>query len=134
LDSDKSTPLTPEGARGAQVSPDGHWFVFAHSHGTSLAPVEGGPHRTLTQLQKGEAVLRWSADGRELFLQKREGDAVKISRFDVSTGRKEPWQTLRVPEPGAEFIGAFALSADGKACAFSFQHDLANLYLVNGLK
>ena len=134
LDSDKSTPLTPESARGSQVSPDGHWFVLADSHGTFLAPVEGGPHRTLTQLQKGEAVLRWSADGRELFLQKPEGDAIKISRLDVSTGRKEPWQTLKVPEPGAEFIGAFALSADGKACAFSFQHDLANLYLVNGLK
>lgn len=134
LETDKSTPLTPESARGAQVSPDGHWFVFADSHGTSLAPVEGGPHRTLTQLQKGEAVLRWSADGRELFLRKPEGDAIKISRLDVTTGRKEPWQTLKVPEPGAEFIGAFALSADGKACAFSFQHDLANLYLVNGLK
>ncbi len=134
LDSDKSIPLTPESARGTQVSPDGHWFVFADSHGTSLAPVEGGPHRTLTQLEKGEAVLRWSADGRELFLQKPEGDAIKISRLDVSTGHKEVWQTLKVPEPGAEFIGAFALSADGKACAFSFQHDLANLYLVNGLK
>jgi len=134
FDSDKSTPLTPESARGAQVSPDGHWFVFADSHGTSLAPVEGGPHRMLTQMQKGEAVLRWSADGRQLFLRQPEGDAIKISRLDVATGHKELWQTLKVPEPGAEFIGAFALSADGKACAFSFQHDLANLYLVNGLK
>ena len=56
------------------------------------------------------------------------------SRLDVASGRKEPWQTLKVPEPGAEFIGALALSADGKACAFTFQHDLANLYLVRGLK
>ena len=59
---------------------------------------------------------------------------IKISRLDVASGRKEPWQTLKVPEPGAEFIGALALSADGKACAFTFQHDLANLYLVRGLK
>jgi eukaryotic-like serine/threonine-protein kinase len=134
LDSDKATPLTAEGARGTQVSPDGQWFVIADPHKLSLAPVEGGAPRTIAQLQNGEAVVRWSADGRQLFLQKPEGDAIKISRLDVATGHKEPWQTMKVPEPGAEFIGAFALSADGKACAFSFQHDLANLYLVKGLK
>jgi dipeptidyl aminopeptidase/acylaminoacyl peptidase len=134
LDADKAAPLTPEGARGAQVSPDGKWFVLADSHGTSLAPVAGGPPRAISPLQNGEAVVRWSADGRQLFLQKLEGETIKVSRLDVATGHKELWQTLKVPEPGAEFIGAFALSADGKACAFSFQHDLANLYLVKGLR
>jgi len=79
-------------------------------------------------------VVHWSADGHHLFLQNPEGATIKISRLDLATGHKEPWQTLKVPEPGAEFIGAFALSADGKACAFSFQHDLANLYLVKGLR
>jgi hypothetical protein len=126
--------LTAEGTRGTQVSPDGRWFVLADPHRLSLAPVEGGAPRTISQLQNGEAVVRWSSDGRQLFLQQPEGDAIKISRLDVATGHKELWQTLRVPEPGAEFIGALALSADGKAGAFSFQHDLANLYLVKGLK
>jgi hypothetical protein len=85
-------------------------------------------------LQNGETVVRWSGDGRYLFLRQPEGDAIKISRLDVATGHKEPWRTLKVPEPGAVFVGVVALSADGKACAFSFQHDLANLYLVTGLK
>jgi hypothetical protein len=134
LDSDKATPLTAEGTRGSQVSPDGQWFVLADSHKLSLVPVGGGAPRTISPLQNGEAVVRWSGDGRQLFLQQPEGDAIKISRLDVATGHKELWQTLKVPEPGAEFIGALALSADGKACAFSFQHDLANLYLVKGLK
>jgi Tol biopolymer transport system component len=134
LDSDKAKPLTAEGSRGSEVSPDGKWFVLADSRGTSLAPVAGGPPRTISQLQNGEAVVRWSADGRQLFLQQPGGETIKISRLDVATGHKELWQTVKVPEPGAEFIGAFALSADGKACAFSFQHDLANLYLVKGLR
>jgi hypothetical protein len=79
-------------------------------------------------------VVRWSGDGKHLFLQQPEGDTVKLSRFGIDTGNKEPWQTLKAPEPGAQFIGALGLSADGKICAFSFQHDLANLYLVRGLK
>ena len=134
LDSDKATPLTPEGARGAQVSPDGKWFVLADPHKLTLAPIGGGAPRTLSPLMNGEAVLRWSADGTQLFLQQPEGETIKISRLDVATGHKEFWRTLKVPEPGAEFFGAPALSADGKACAFSFQHDLANLYLVKGLR
>jgi Tol biopolymer transport system component len=133
LDSDKATPLTAEGTRGTQVSPDGHWFVLADPHRLSLAPVEGGAPRTIGQIENGESVVRWSGDGHQLFLQQPGGDAIKISRFDIATGKRELWQTLKVPEPGAGFIGAVALSADGKAAAFSFQHDLANLYLVKGL-
>jgi len=134
LDTDKATPLSAEGTRGSQVSPDGHWFVVADPHQVSLAPTGSGATRNLMKLQNGEAVVRWSADGRYLFLRQPEGETIKISRLEIATGRKEPWQTLKVPEPGAEFIGALALSPDGKACAFTFQHDIANLYLVTGLE
>jgi Tol biopolymer transport system component len=134
LDSDKATPLTAEGTKGSLVSPDGHWLVIADPHRLSLAPVGGGELRTISELQNGEAVVRWSGDGSHFFLRQPDGDTLKISRVDMATGHKEPWHTLKVPEPGSEFIGALALSADGKACAFSFQHDLANLYLVKGLQ
>jgi eukaryotic-like serine/threonine-protein kinase len=133
LSSEKATPLTAEGIRGGPVSPDGREFVIANAHELSLSPIAGGTPRKVTQLQDGEMVVRWSGDGRSLFLRKPEGDTVKLIRFDVASGRREPWQTLRVPEPGAQFFGVLALSANGKSCAFTFQHDLANLYLVKGL-
>ena len=100
----------------------------------SLAPIGGGGARIVSELQDGEAVVRWSGDGRYLFLKQPEGDAIKLSRLDVASGHKEPWKTVKIPEPGGEFIGDLALSADGKTCAFTFQHDLANLFLVKGLK
>src|SRR5580658_1262656 len=134
LDSDKAIPLTDEGTKGGQISPDGQWFVIADHHKLTLAPIGGGAPRTVTELTNGEAVVRWSGDGRYLFLRQPEGETIRISRLEVATGHKEPWQTLKVPEPGSQFIGALALSADGKAGAFTFQHDLANLYLVTGLK
>jgi hypothetical protein len=99
-----------------------------------VAPIAGGAVRTVSELQDGEAVVRWSGDGGHLFLKRVEGDTIKLSRLDVVSGHKEPWKTVKVPEPGAELFGNLALSADGKACAFSFQHDLANLFLVKGLK
>jgi hypothetical protein len=78
--------------------------------------------------------VRWSGDGRYLFLQQREPASIKISRLDVTTHRTEPWLVVKVPEPGAQFLGPLALSADGKAYAATFQRDLANLFLVRGLK
>jgi len=134
LDSGKASPLTPEGTKGSQVSPDGRWLVIASPHRLSLAPIGGGATRIISELQDGEAMVRWSGDGNHLFLKRPEGETIRLSRLDVASGHKEPWKTVKVPEPGAEFIGDVALSADGKACAFSFQHDLANLFLVKGLK
>ena len=85
-------------------------------------------------MQGGESVVRWSGDGRSLFLAQEEGETLKLTRLEVASRKREPWRVLKAPENGAEFFGQVALSADGKAVACTFQHDLANLYLVKGLK
>jgi Tol biopolymer transport system component/predicted Ser/Thr protein kinase len=130
----KAAPLTPEGTRGTRVSPDGKWFITVDPHKLLLSPVAGGDSKTLVDLQPGESVVRWSGDGRYLFLQQREPTSIKITRLEVATNRKEPWLVVKVPEPGAQFFATLSLSADGKACAATFQRDLANLFLVTGLK
>jgi dipeptidyl aminopeptidase/acylaminoacyl peptidase len=134
LETNKTTPVTPEGTRGMRVSPDGQWFVTVDPHKLLLTPVGGGTSKTVVDLQSGESVVRWSGDGRYLFLQQREPASIKISRLEIATHHKEPWLAVKVPEPGAQFFGPLALSADGKACATTFQRDLANLFLVRGLK
>jgi len=134
LEANQSTPVTPEGTRGTRVSPDGKWFVTVDPHKLLLSPVGGGDSKEVVALQNGESVVRWSGDGRYLFLQQREPTSIKISRLELTTHRKEPWLVVKVPEPGAQLFGPLALSADGKACASTFQRDLANLFLVRGLK
>jgi eukaryotic-like serine/threonine-protein kinase len=130
----KFTPLTAEGTRGTRVSPDGQSFITVDAHKLLLSPLGGGPSKAIIDLQPGESAVRWSPDGRYLYLQQREPASIRISRLEVATRRKEPWMVVRVPEPGAQFFGQLALSADGKTCATTFQRDLANLFLVKGLK
>jgi Tol biopolymer transport system component len=134
LETNKTTPVTAEGTRGIRVSPDGQWFITVDPHKLLITPVSGGTSKPVVDLQPGESVARWSGDGRYLFLQQREAGSIKISRLEIATRRKEPWRVVKVPEPGATFFGPLALSADGKACATTFQRDLANLFLVRGLK
>lgn len=134
LNTNKTTPVTPEKTRGTRVSPDGQSFITVDSHKLLLTPVSGGSPKAIADLQSGESVVRWSGDGRYIFLQQRDAASIKISRFEVATLRKEPWLVVKVPEPGAQFFGPLAMSADGRACAATFQRDLANLFLVRGLK
>ena len=134
LETNKATPVTPEGTRGMRVSPDGKWFISVDPHKLLMTPMSGGTPKTVVDLQPGESAVRWSSDGRYVFLQQREAASIKISRLEIATQRKEPWLVVKVPEPGATFFGPLALSADGKACATTFQRDLANLFLVRGLK
>lgn len=131
----KLTPLTKEGVRGTRVSPDGKWYTVVDAHRLLLAAVGSEESKPVSDLGAGERVVRWSEDGRYLFLQQSETDTtITVSRLEVATGHKVPWRVLKVPEPGAVFYGPLALSADGKAYAASFQRDLCNLYLVKGLK
>ena len=108
LETDQSKALTPEGTRGTRVSPDGKWFIRVDAHKLLLSPVDGGDSKTIVDLQ-GESAVRWSVDGRYLFLQQREPTSMKISRLDLTTRRKEPWLVVKVPEPGAQFLGPLAL-------------------------
>jgi eukaryotic-like serine/threonine-protein kinase len=134
LETNQASPLTPEGIHGTRVSPDGKSFVTVDAHNLLLSPVGGGESKTITNLQPGESVVRWSGDGRYVFLQQREPASINITRLEIGSRRREPWVVVKVPEPGAQFFGPLALSADGKACVTTFQHDLANLFLVQGLK
>jgi hypothetical protein len=80
-------------------------------------------------------VLRWSADGRALFLRRMVGrTAVKINRLDLASRREEPWKDLRPADPVGVQISDVVITPDGSAWAYSFQRDIDTLYLVGGLK
>ena len=136
-------PITAPGVRASRVSPDGRAAVVITSTGkVSLQSIDTGAQTAIGAVDAGVSAVRWSSDGRHLFLLKRSGsDKASILRMDTSSGRTETWRELKTPDPIAFFpdpIVAFfhpvVLSSDGQAYAFSYQRDLATLYLVQGLR
>ena len=134
LEGGQPKPITAEGVRATRVSPDQHSFVVVDPRRLLLGQFGGGEPKAIADLQPGESVVRWSADGRYLFLAQEQAETLKLTRLEIASRKREPWRTVKSPENGAAFVGRVALSADGKAVAVTFQHDLANLYLVKGLK
>jgi serine/threonine protein kinase len=136
LNGGPARPLTPEGVDASHVSPDQRYVTVTASGKLSLLPTGGGGEaKQIANLAPGESVIRWSRDGRFLFLRKlEEPTLLKISRLDAASGRKELWKELRAPDPVGVQILQVAMTPDGNSYAYSFQRDISTLYLAEGLR
>jgi len=128
-------PLTPEGVIANRVSPDQRYATVLTAGRLSLFPIHGGTPKPIANLEPGEAVVRWNRDGHFLFLRKLDGPAsLTIKRLDVMTGRSELWKVLTTPDSVGVRLVQVVMTPDGASYAYSFQRDIATLYLAQGLK
>jgi Tol biopolymer transport system component len=128
-------PLTPEGTSASRVSPDGKYVTAVRGGKLNLLPIGGAALRPAIAVQPGDMVVRWSADGRYLFLRQDQGlTAAKISRLDLASGREEPWKELRPADPVGVQMRQVVMTPDGSAYAYSFQRDICTLYLADGIE
>jgi DNA-binding winged helix-turn-helix (wHTH) protein/Tol biopolymer transport system component len=128
-------PITPEGTVGRRVSPDGKWVAALDSERRSwLYPINGGQPRALPGIEPGEDPIRWSADGKSLFVV---DDIVPASvhRIKVSTGRRQLVYTLYPSDSaGLWNIWPALITPDGRSYVYSDYRILSDLYLVTGLR
>jgi eukaryotic-like serine/threonine-protein kinase len=135
LDGGKPLPLTPEGVVASHVSPDQKDATVVAGGKLSLFPIRGGDTKLIANLEPGESVIRWSGDGRFLFLRESDGPAnLRINRLDVITGRRKLWKELKSPDSVGVQIGQVVMTPDGYSYAYSFQRDISTLYLAQSLK
>jgi Tol biopolymer transport system component len=136
-------PLTPEGTlvwKGAnQVSPDGRSIFFFRDS------VDGGTDEVLS-LADGSATpilgreprdipIRWTEDGRGIYVFKREGLPVRISRLDLATGTKSLVKEFMPADPGGiSGMSSVTMTADARLYAFNYRRRISELFLVEGLR
>ena len=136
--------MTPEKLAGAKVSPDGKWILVNETDTDMpfLFPAEGGePHPVPLVTEDDESNMQWGPDSLTLFVHEHgeaHGEnATHVFRLNLATGSREPWLTLRPPDPAG--IGRTPgpeprLSADGKSYVYFYARILNDLYLAEGLK
>ena len=128
-------PLLDESAYIGVVGHERKYATVAAGGKLSLVPLAGGESKVIGKIDPDEAVIRWSNDGRYIYLRQLvKPYSMKISRMDVSTGRKENWKELQPPDPVGVRMIDVALTPDGSSYAYSFQRDIVTLFLVGNLK
>ncbi len=131
-----SRPLTPEGTTDGYPAPDGRTVVVRTPAGDlALHPVDGGEGRPVTGTKPGDTVVRWSIDGRSLFVVSGTEVPARVERLDLATGRREPVRTLGPADLGGVLqIGPIVLSEDAKSYAYAVRRTLSHLFLVEGAR
>ncbi len=134
----KSRALTPEGYsmfRGA-ITPDGKAVaVSGPDRRLYLYPLAGGEPTALPGLTMAYRPIRFTADGRTLYCQEEATIPSRIFRYDVASGRLDPWKEVAASDTaGLSSISRVVVTPDGKTYAYSYLRILSYLQLVEGLK
>ncbi len=121
------------------ISPDGR-FIGARGADRKgyLCLVDGGadsPPRLIPGLAVGDSPIRWSGDGRSLYVRGAEDFPARVYRVDALTGHKSLWKEFAPPDSSGLFrITRVRVTPDGKSYVFGYISILSDLYLVEGLK
>ena len=117
------------------VSPDGSWLAGFEDGVIALHPLDGGAPRPLHDVPASMDVIRFTPDGRYLYVKEDIGRSAQIYRIEIETGRRKLWKTIAPSDPAAlEQIHTIQISDDGQSYYYTFTRMASDLYLVEGLR
>ena len=118
--------LAPDGRRAVAVDPEGTPWLY---------PIEGGEPQAVPGATREDVPIRWSADGRSLYVQHGYGTPARVEIVDVATGQRRLWKELTPPDPaGVVSMGPIVMSADASSYVYSYRRLLDDLYVAEGLR
>jgi serine/threonine protein kinase/Tol biopolymer transport system component len=125
-------PVTPEGVVGTLISPDGLYLIAADARNNSrFYPLAGGAPQPIAGFKPEDRIVRWSSDGRSLYVLENTDIPIRISRLDLSTGRRELWKELNPADPaGIREFKTVLMTPDGKYYVYGLTRSITSLYLT----
>src|SRR6185295_213219 len=132
LDTNETRQITSDGTTGELVAPDGRLFVATDAQRKRfLFQLQGGPPLSIRGLEPDDEIIRWSIDGRALFVYQSNSFPIRIYKLELSSGRKELWKEVTPSDPtGVLGVPKIFLSSDEKSYLYQFHRHLSDLYMV----
>ncbi len=119
-------PISPDGQRAAVPDPRGGFVVCSLGPDTTT---------TLSVLESGHFAVRWTRDGRGLYVFSEDGRRGNLEVLDLATGKYTPVREVGTDDPaGLIHFGPMLITPDGSAYAYNYFRILSDLYVVEGLK
>jgi eukaryotic-like serine/threonine-protein kinase len=136
IDDGKPRPITPEGVRYCDVSPDGQLVIGKDlkTGVTHFYPLDGSPPRPVPGLLPGD-MFYWSSDPKILYVYQWRQLPTRVYRLNVVSGERQFFKEVHPTDTaGLCDMSHILFSADGRAYVYSYVRMLSELYLVKGLK
>jgi Tol biopolymer transport system component len=128
--------VTPEATTNGTVSPDGLHILYSKTGGTYFIQRAGsGTAQPVPELTTDDQVIRWSADGRAVYVYRPAQVPFRLERLDLASGRRV---LIREVAP-ADRIGVLygmgaALTDDTRSYAYDFKRMTSQLFVVEGAR
>jgi eukaryotic-like serine/threonine-protein kinase len=129
------TPVTPERVSAGVVSPDGREIVaILADSGAMRYSLDGAPPRAVRGMRPLETVLRYSPDGRALWVSAQRELPLRVDRLDLETGARSALISL-MPQRQVGLLGVqvVSLADDPLANAYLTTERLSYVYEVKGM-
>ena len=130
------TPVTPEGTKAAVISPDGTRVAAVVGDSLWIIPVAGGAPEPGRGFVPGDALVRWSPDGRDLWVYPPPNGTFTMHVFRVNpeTGARAELTAI-VPEHrgGLRRLGVPTLADDPRVYGYMQANFTSLLYTVDGV-
>jgi eukaryotic-like serine/threonine-protein kinase len=129
-------PVTSEGTTNGTVSPDGTQILSSKPNGTWLIqPAGGGTAQAVPGLTPDDSVIRWSADGRSVYVFRSTALPFRFERLDLASGRRELIREV-APAVRAGVIGSSraSLTDDTKSYSYDYSRFTSQLFVVEGAR
>ena len=128
-------PVTPEATMNGSVSPDGLQILYSKLEAWFIQPVAGGTAQTVPGLTTDDRLIRWSADGRSVYVYRVADMPFRFERLDLATGRRVViGEVAPADRAGVIYSKGAALSEDTKSYAYSYERTTSQLFVVGGAR
>lgn len=133
----KPVCLTPnvEGVKidwNKTISPDGEYAALKNpDRALSLYRIADGTSSPLKNLAKDYSVVRWTANGKQLFLRREREFPAVVYQYDLAAATLEKHSEITPKDAaGVRQIVQLKLTPDGETCVYSFKRESSDLYLM----
>ena len=128
------TPVTPEGTSGTQLSPDGKLLCARDTEGEFwIYSLDGGSPQRIKGIAGDDRPIRWSKDGKSIFVAKADRLPVQVLRVDLASGHRDLAQELMPRDPAGVIpdISFTFATPDGRDYVYSYFRLQSDLYVAS---
>ncbi len=127
--------LTPEGTTRGFISPDGRSVLSGSADGFSIYPVSGSPPQPVPQLKSTDVVVRWTPDGRGLWITGSNDIPLRVDRLDLATGQRTAvLSILPAARSGLIQIQSLTIADDPRVYAYLGAEYVSHIFDVRGMR
>jgi Tol biopolymer transport system component len=128
-------PIGPDSIAFGFLRPDGRAMAVPRGTGRWIYPLDGGTPVAVPGLGDTVGILRWSPDGRALWVLTGSNVHPKVDQVDVATGRRTSLIDVE-PPAGLTVFGTFNVSVadDPRTYAYSAWSYNSELFTIQGVR